>query len=548
MPRPGRQLAMALAAVVLLGASPPAGEDAAARRVQAHVGFLSSDLLEGRESGSRGHAVAAAYVAGQFQALGLQPGANGSWYQTVRFRRATHKEMPSVVYTEGGKAIPLAVGTDAGVRPSVREKVRTVEAPLLFVGRGISDAKLGIDDYAGLDARGKIVVALTGAPSGIASDVAAHLDDRKDETAVAKGAVGYVEIDANRPYIGATGRGRPRTDWVAADGSTGTNAGAAQVQVGLSEAWSQRLFAKAPRRLDQLRADAAAGRAIRGFVLPGRFRVQAESHWEEFTSPQVAALLPGSDPALRAEHVVLLGHLDHLGLKEDAQPGEDSIYNGAMDNAAGIATLIEAARSFVESGRPPRRSVLFLAVTGEEIGLLGADYFAARPTIPLDRIAALVNLDMPLLHYDFTDVVAFGAEHSSIAPSVAEAGRSMGVALGPDPMPEEALFVRSDHYPFVLRGVPATFLMTGHANGGAEVWRRFLASIYHKPNDDLSQPISWRSGARFAELNYRIARTLADGDRRPRWYPNDYFGDSFASGQERARCPSGGAAAPFPCP
>ena len=257
--------------------------------------------------------------------------------------------------------------------------------------------------------------------------------------------------------------------------------------------------------------------------------------WTDYGSPNVVAVLPGRDPGLAAEHVVLMGHLDHLGVDPDPRPGEDAIFNGAIDNAAGIATLIEAARHFVRSGRRPRRSVMFIAVTGEERGLLGADYFAARPTVPISSIAGVVNLDMPLLLYDFSDVIAFGGEHSTMADAVAEAARSQGVAVTPDPMPEQTLFVRSDHYRFVLRGVPSVFLMTGHASGGKAAWDYFLARVYHKPNDDLRQPIYWRAAARFAELNYRIARTLADRPQRPLWYSGSYFGEAFAPARPKAQ-------------
>jgi Zn-dependent M28 family amino/carboxypeptidase len=246
-------------------------------------------------------------------------------------------------------------------------------------------------------------------------------------------------------------------------------------------------------------------------------------------------VLRGFDPKLAREHVVLMGHLDHLGLKKDAKPGEDAIYNGALDNAVGIATMLEAARHFAETREAPRRSVMFLAVTGEEVGLLGADYFATHPVVPAADIVGLVNLDMPLLLYDFTDVVAFGAEHSTISRAVGEAGAGMRIALSPDPLPGEALFVRSDHYPFVKHGVPSTFLMTGYGNGGQQAWTRFLGDTYHKVTDDLSQPIRWRAGARFAELNYRIARTIADSDERPMWYGQDYFGDAFAPAQPKAK-------------
>jgi Zn-dependent M28 family amino/carboxypeptidase len=229
-----------------------------------------------------------------------------------------------------------------------------------------------------------------------------------------------------------------------------------------------------------------------------------------------------------------MAHLDHLGVKPVARPGEDAIYNGALDNAAGVATMIEAARAFVTSGKPPRRSILFIANTGEEPGMLGADYFVAHPTVPLRQVVAAVNLDMPLLTYDFTDVIAFGADHSTIGRTVADAGREMGVAVSPDPMPQERLFVRSDHYRLVQHGIPSVFLMTGYANGGRAAWARYLTFSYHQASDDLTQPIRWMAGARFAELNYRIARSLANADPRPLWYQGDYFGDSFAPGQPRA--------------
>ena len=253
-------------------------------------------------------------------------------------------------------------------------------------------------------------------------------------------------------------------------------------------------------------------------------------------------LLPGSDPVLSSEYVALMGHLDHLGVKRDAKTGEDRIYNGALDNAAGVATMLEAARAFAESGTRPRRSILFIANTAEERGLLGADYFARNPTVPIANIASVVDLDMPLLLYDFTDVIAFGAEHSTLARTVARAAGKMNVKLSPDPMPEQSIFTRSDHYQFVRQGVPAVFLATGFANGGAETWAAFLDGAYHHVHDDLTQKIDWRAGARFAELNYLISRELADADRRPLWYRGDYFGNLFAPDAPRAEPPGEGAA------
>jgi len=195
------------------------------------------------------------------------------------------------------------------------------------------------------------------------------------------------------------------------------------------------------------------------------------------------------------------------------------------------------ARALTTSGRP-RRSILIVANTAEEKGLLGADYFAHNPTVPINRITAAIDLDMPLLLYDFTDVIAFGAGHSTLERAFQKAGAEMGVKLSPDPMPEQAVFVRSDHYAMVRQGVPAVMLATGMANGGESAWPKFLSTHYHHPSDDMSQPIVWAAGAKFAELNYRVVRLLADDDEPARWYAKDYFGDLFAPKASKAPKPS----------
>jgi hypothetical protein len=519
-----------------LSAAAAPAEDAAADRVRGHVQFLASDELEGRDTGSRGFAVAAQYVAAQFTSLGLKPGGtDGGWYLKVPFRRASHSSPPQVRVRVGNRTTALAPGVDVALQPSLLEQSRSIDAALVFVGYGLNEPALGLDDYAGLDVRGKIVVAFSGSPAGLPTDVRAHLDGSKPEAAARRGAIGLVEITADPigapPLFGSMAR--PRTDWVDSAGRTGTTS-QLRVRLALTAKASERLFDGAPTRLSALRAQARSRRPMRGFALPARLSINAQSSWQDFTSPEVIGALPGSDPRLTGEYVVLMGHLDHLGVKEGAKPGEDAIYNGALDNAAGIATMIEAAREFVESGKRPRRSVLFIANTGEEKGLLGADYFAWHPTVPIRQIAAAVDLDMPLLTYDFTDVVAFGADHSTVARTVAQAARGMGIAVSADPMPEQTIFVRSDHYQFVRRGVPAILLFTGYANGGKARWDHFFAKVYHRPNDDLSQPINWKAGARYAKLNYEIARALADADARPRWYRGDYFGDRFAPGEPRA--------------
>nr|WP_314446127.1 M28 family peptidase [uncultured Sphingomonas sp.] len=527
-------------AFALIGAAQPSATIAptnAADRVRAHVEFLSSDLLEGRDTGSRGHEIAASYVVSQLQALGLKPGGdNGSWYQQVPYRRATLAAPPTISFRSGNSTAPLAQGTDIAVRPNLVTKDLKVDAGLVFVGYGISDPVLGRDDYRGVNARGKIVVAFSGTPKGLRSDVAAHLNQVKPQTAAARGAVGYVEIPANPAASWGSPAGaaaRPLTNWADGKGGSGQGRAAPLLRMTLTKATAERFFAGARQPLATVQADATAGRPLKAFPLTGQLSVQASSKWEDFTSPNVVAVLPGADPKLSGEHIALMGHLDHIGVSRNAKPGEDAINNGALDNASGIATMLETARAFVASGQAPGRSLLFLAVTGEEIGLTGADYYATNPTVPLPRIAALVNLDMPLLLYPFRDVIPFGAEHSNIVEAVGEAGKAMQVTASADPMPEQGLFTRSDHYRFVTRGVPSVFLMTGYANGGEAQWKKFLGGCYHSPCDDVAQGIDWDAAARFGELNYRIARQLADAPERPRWYADSYFGRTFAAAQPK---------------
>ncbi|MEZ0497352.1 M20/M25/M40 family metallo-hydrolase [Sphingomonas sp. IW22] len=231
-------------------------------------------------------------------------------------------------------------------------------------------------------------------------------------------------------------------------------------------------------------------------------------------------------------------HLDHVGTGGHAK-GDDKVFNGAMDNAAGVATMLEAARAFTQAGEKPKRTILFAAVTSEEDGLLGSQYLAKHP-LPGVKVTSVVNLDMPVLLYDFTDVVAFGAEHSTMGPIVAKATSDMGIKLSPDPMPEENLFTRSDHYRFVTEGVPSVFLVTGFANGGEKAFKDFLATNYHKPSDEVSLPFNWGAGAKFAKVNYNIARALADAPTAPVWYDDSEFGKLYAADAAKAERPAGG--------
>ena len=518
-------------------AAPVHAQTFSADRIRADVAFLADDLLEGRDAGTRGYDLAARWVAAEFEALGLKPGTASGWYQRVPFVLAKDiPGSPSTITINGRKLIS---GQDVIVAPSPLYTNLTESAEAVFVGYGLEDSRYNLDDYRGLDVRGKVVVALYGSPGDVPSEIAATLNDRKSDIAVAKGAIGMVTI-ATPAILGRypwakiqESTSKPRLRWIQADGNPHIENSRLRLGGLINPAAATELFKGTQTSWEELAkqiGDKAA--RPRGFALPGKIGFERKSQLDRMSSPNVIGVLPGSDPALSKEVVMLTAHLDHDGIVEPKNG--DRVMNGAMDNAAGIATMLEAARAFVESGKRPKRSVMFVALTAEEDGLLGSEYLAEYPTLAGHRTVANVNLDMPILTYDFQDVIAFGAEHSTVGKSVANAISAIGVKSSPDPIPEEGLFTRSDHYSFVKKGVPSVMLSTGYAGPGKAAAENFLAKHYHAVSDDLRQPFNWNAAAKFARVNYLIARELADAPEAPRWYAGDFFGEKFAKGAPKA--------------
>jgi Zn-dependent M28 family amino/carboxypeptidase len=319
--------------------------------------------------------------------------------------------------------------------------------------------------------------------------------------------------------------------WRHADGRPNIAAPAVRLRAFAHGAAADALLAGAGRTIADLLGEART-RSPRGFALPSRIRFARRStHDDSRWSANIAGLVPGADPALRHEVVVLTAHYDHVGIGP-AVDG-DSIYNGALDNASGTAGLLEVARLLAAAPRRPRRSVLFLAVGAEEKGLLGSDYFVTQPTVPAESIVANINLDGLMPFYDFSDVVAFGAEHSELGERLAEAAAELGLKLGPDPFPEEGIFTRSDQYSFVKRGVPAIFLYPGFTDMagrsvGRRVWEETNARHVHAPSDEIDLPIDYAVVAKFTDLFRRLALATADAPAKPRWHAGSIFGRYFA--------------------
>lgn len=507
--------------------------------VRAHVTFLADDMLEGRDTGSRGYDIAANYVASQFIAMGLKPAAaDGSFFQKMTVREARLDGAPKLALTYGGKETVLSDTAQVLVRPSLTDAKVAFEAPLVFAGFGFDRPDLGFNDYKGLDVKGKIVVVLTGFPKGTPSELGAHLNSDKASMAMKRGAIGVISVPttedtARRPWDKRVAiSDGPAKGWVGTDGKAFTRTPGIKGGATLNPDAAAPLFAASGKPLDKILAEAnKTGGKPKGFAMKAKASLAYAQTWKDVQSENVVAMLPGSDPAVAGEFIGMTAHLDHIGVHGK---GEDTLHNGAMDNASGVGTMLEVAKAVAKER--PRRSVMFAALTGEEGGLIGSDYLARNPVVK-GEVVGLVNFDMPVLTYMFSDVVAFGAENSTMGKVVAEAATKAGIKLSPDPMPEEGLFTRSDHYRFVQQGVPAVFMMTGFEGPGENAFRSFLKDHYHQPSDDLKLPFDWDAGALFAKVNYYTVMGLANGAERPKWYAGSFFGKEFAPKAAKAADP-----------
>ncbi|MCH8492332.1 MAG: M28 family metallopeptidase [Idiomarina sp.] len=548
-------LLTALAAAFLLSACAPAPEQqkvtssANPDAVQAHLEFLASDLLEGRDTGERGHEIASHYIAAQYKIMGLKEAGTDGFYQRVPFRSARLADtQPTFVIATPSGEHELQYRRHFTTTASTAEEISEVNAEVVFVGYGLVSETFGINDYEGLDVENKIVIAVSGGTQGLPSEEAAHLGAQKQRQAAERGAVGFItlhtpEREAVRPFEQAVlFAGGARMRWLDTDGNAHGEDGQLRGSAYLDYRAAEPMFDGAEYTLEDIWAALEAGERPPSFALNASATMRRESIFSEIDSPNVIGMIEGSDPTLKHEYVLYTAHSDHIGLARDFST-TSKVNNGALDNAAGVAVMLETARMYAEqvaAGNGPRRSILFAAVTAEEKGLLGADYFAHNPTVPLSSIVANVNLDMPVLLYPFADVIAFGADHSSLGDVVARAAGRHNIALSPDPMPEQAIFTRSDHYTLVRQGIPAVFLMTGFTSqdedeDGGEIWGKFFAENYHRPGDDIETltetygGIRYDFGALFTDINFEIGMEIANADEAPYWLSDSYFGKIFSA-------------------
>lgn len=504
-------------------------------RLEAHVRVLADDNMEGRGTGTPGYDRAAQYVARQMQAIGLEPAGVGGYLAPVPLLRAELQAAQCAFeLRRPGESYPLEVGRDVLLSPDFLRTKWTTEAALVFVGYGVSATELGYDDFAGIDVRGKVLVTFRGAPPRFPNDERAYYSNGvvKEQMAAAHGAIGILQVqkpadEARSPWERSMRQNKlPGFRWLDEGGAPANTHAAIELSGSLSRTSEEKVFDGSPKNYLQAATDAESS-LVQSFPLTWSIKAVRVTTHERTSSPNVVGLVRGSDPKLRAEAIVISAHLDHLGISEPVQG--DSINNGAYDNASGTAMMLETARAFASLKLKPRRSMVFLAVTGEEKGLQGSDYYAQTTTNDSLDVVGNVNLDMVLMLRPMKKVVAIGAEHSTFLPVMQKAAALAELELVPDPLPAEVVFVRSDQFSFVRQGIPAVFPVSandGSPEGLSEVahWR---TDHYHSPNDDLSQPFDWSSGARFASMAFWAAWLTADAALAPRWNPGDFFGQRF---------------------
>ena len=501
--------------------------DLAAKRWWAHVQFLASDALEGRETGSHGFELAAGYVEDQFKQAGLKPAGSDGFLQSVAF----HVTQPDPAQSgwdlvKDTDTVPVAVGKEAAI--NIRGVAGgPLEAPAVFVGYGFAVPERGFDELAGLDLRGKIAVAISGGPNSIPGPIRSFYQSSGERWQHLKkaGAVGLVMIanaKTDIPWERAQAS-KPKTTVVLADPELDGLRGL-KFSGTINPACADKFFAGSGHSFNELQALADEGKPLPKFPLAFWFRTRTGiTQLPAIHSTNVVGLLPGNDEHLKREYIILSAHLDHLGIGRPIDG--DSIYNGAMDNAAGIASLIEAAKEIAASPVRTKRSILFIAFTGEEEGMLGSQYFAAHPTVPLKDIVAAINMDMylPLFPLHFLEVQGLG--ESSLGNDIRAVAQLNDVEVQFDKQPAQNRLIRSDQASFVRQGIPGLGFKFGWTPDSPEqkVFNDWIHERYHAPSDDLRQPVDTLAAAQFTHILAQLALRVANAPEKPSWYPESFY-------------------------
>lgn len=501
--------------------------------IRDHIAYLADDRLLGRKPGTEGYQIAVDYVVGEFQKMGVKPGGDPCLYTQkliLRNTKVDNSTAKALLKDAQGNVDSLTFGADFLPYAHPMASQAKGEGKLVFVGYGV-DIPGFYSDYEGIDVKGKVVVLLAGVPDGVpASTLVSHFSSpgNKLNTAFEKGAVGAIlaypmnSFPNTNPAIQSNVALNPKKTVAYGRGFNGN----LEFALTTNRAFLNRLFLNSGKNLEETFA-AIKSRKNSSFEFPFSLTASYSNAFSEFESENVIGLIQGSDAKLKSEYVVHSAHLDHVGVGKPENG--DSIFNGAHDNASGVAALLEIARIYAKGGAKPKRSILIVMVTAEEMGLVGSSYFASNPTVPKSAIVANVNTDMPTVIAPLLSIVPLGAEHSSIMSNVQFAAAQLGLEIEADPEPEQNRFVRSDQYSFVVSGIPALHIKYGNKTNipGFDMdafikeWR---AKYYHRAADGMDGIFNFTAAKTYVQLNFLISYSIAQTANRPTWNPGDLFG------------------------
>jgi hypothetical protein len=501
--------------------------------IRSHIAYLADDKLKGRYPGTEGYQMAVDYVINQYKQMSVMPGGDaGGFTQKLILRKSTvdNASAVAVLRDKNGNVDSLAFHKDYLPVPHPLLSHTNTEAPLVFAGYGI-EIPGSYSDYAGIDVKGKIVVLVSGAPEGLASTLTAHFSNagNKMQTAYEKGAIGAVIVNTGTRTFSGTNPVLQSNVALNPEKATAygrTFTGTLRLALNAYKPFLSRLCMVAGKNADEVLSNIKQ-RKPSSFEIPLNLSAAYHTNHSDFESYNVVGLIPGSDKTLKHEYVVHSAHLDHVGIGRVVNG--DSIYNGAHDNASGVASLLEIARIYKSSDAKPKRSILIVMVTAEEMGLVGSSYFAANPTVPKNAIVADVNTDMPTVIAPLLSVVPLGAEHSTLMENVQFAAGYLGLDVEKDPEPEQNRFVRSDQYSFVMNGIPALHIKYGNKtnipgfdlDAFVKTWR---AKYYHQSADGMDGIFNFTAAKTYIQLNFLISYSIAQTEKRPSWNKGDLFG------------------------
>jgi Zn-dependent M28 family amino/carboxypeptidase len=527
-------IAAAPPAAVFTPAEKAAAASITAERLRAHIRYLADDLLEGRGPGSRGDKLAQAYIATQMEAMGLQPaGENGTWFQPFDIVGVDTKNPATTLFRKGSDSVQLKYHDEFIASSGLQAPAaRLDDAELVFVGYGIVAPEYGWDDFKGMDLKGKVLVVMNNDPEDDPALFAGKTRlyygrwTYKYEQAARTGAAGAIIVHTT-PSAGY-GWNVIQTSWSGEQFGVPQEGPALQVKAWVTEESARKLATLGGQDLDRLRA-AAQKKDFRPVPLGVTWSLALENEVSRTQTANVLGRLPGSDPALSKEAVVYSAHHDHLGVKKDAKPGEDAIYNGAKDNASGVAALLTLAEAMRNLKPRPKRSIVFAAVAAEEQGLLGATYFAAHPTMPPGRMAANINIDGINIFGRTKDIAMIGLGKSSLDGWIRRIVAAQGRTVVGDQFPDRGFFYRSDQFALARIGVPAAYFDDGvevigkPAGWGKEQQEKFEATDYHQPSDELRDTWDLSGAVEDVQLDFYLGAKVANDPKLPTWNAGDEF-------------------------